>query len=150
MEVLPLCSIEMFADRPKARRGAAFLIFDGNEKVNAKTKLSRLKWSVENTFKTTIEDWADGIETKNPLCHYRRIKIEGKYDCAVFEYKHHRLYGFFCQPKEGYSLCIFVAYLPMRQWDKEAEICMLCEGFRTSLDVRRAMESIFKEQKNEN
>ena len=142
-----LCSIEIFADRPRGRRGAAFLVFEGNNNVNAQKRFRGLNKIVQFTFKKTIEDWTDGIESKNQLCSYRRLNAEGKHNCVVFEYQHHRLYGFLSIPRGRYQLCIFATYLPQRQWDMEETILQRCEQLRTSLDVRRAINKSFKENK---
>jgi hypothetical protein len=119
------------------------LIWEGNNQIDAKRRLHRLKWEIQNTFKVAIENWTDNIETRNPLCRFKRLRQQGKYDCGIFEYEQHRVYGFFCRPKRDYELYVVVAYLPLAKWDKEENVCIRCEDLRGSLNVRRAIKEEF-------
>ena len=150
----PMCSVEIV--RNGGRRGIAFLIFQSNEAVTARTIFDTLGEKDKRWFNSIFDHWVAGGNPNDKWFHrWDQDAFKGQYtQCLVFKHRSHkhRFYGFLCHPKEtdkSYEQCVLTVYANKGVWETDERSLRACEDMRCNTNVQMATKMPFNKSGKE-
>jgi hypothetical protein len=144
----PTNSYEIEVVRENQRRGVSFLICS-NPRVTAKGAFDGFSWEVERTFLTRFDAWIDWIDHKKYYHGWDQSEFRGKYTtCFVFKAREkqyfHRLYGFLCNPRINYQLCVIITHILKTGWATNESDLKEVMDIRIIPGVQYAIDEYFR------
>jgi hypothetical protein len=137
------CTITFEAGQTHERRGVAFLEYPVSY-VNAREVFDSLKPSSEKYHRTSFDFWINHPYRVFPkrFHGYNLSYHNGNYtECFTFKYieEKERFYGFLCQPRVNYQLCVLAVYAQKKENAQDLAELDRVNRMRINSDVQVAI-----------
>jgi hypothetical protein len=139
----------------RGKRGVGFLLFSGNDFVNAHKSYSDLKSTDRSRLWTSFDYWITQIAIDvRERCHgYNKTQYGGRYtSCFQFEVRESRFYGFLSNPDDLYpKFLFFTAIHHLNKYRARTEETVLAKVTELSKnkEIERAIFSYVKTKRAE-